>query len=218
MSTLTCPTRKLISRDLTFASKEQRIYFTESYAPQVCDNHYFLHAYLLDNGKLCHQGYIYFYLNLKQHSSHFIGAYVDPKYRGTGLCSLLIACWLKNFMENDFTTFATNKRQRKPFLLYQLKQFAFEIADPLKYEVNPNTIYLCQKEADLTKYLYFKNAGQAQTFKNGKIMQNDNYQILENLTPDIKVLDHILLSEPLYLEDKEASYTRSLKIWQKHLK
>lgn len=218
MSSLTSPTRKLLTQDLNFANFEQRIYFMQTYMPSNGQKQNFFHAYFLDNGQLIHQGYIYFYLDEEKRKSRFIGAYVDPKYRGNGLCSLLISCWLKTLLEANYTFFDTNKRQRKPFLLYQLKQFSFEINDINKYNTNPNTIYICQKDHKLTKYLYFKNPGQRLTFTQGKIMQHDNYEALEVMDEQTKILDQILLSDSYFLQDENKAYTRSLKTIQKHSK
>lgn len=213
MATLTSEYRALYNT-CNFHDLEQRIFFTKSYCPSNNQMQYFFHAYLHQGAKLINQGYIYFYIN--DNTSTFIGSFTNPEYRNEGINTLLISCWIKYCLDHDITILTTNKKQRKPFLVYLLKTFSFELKDISLYEINPFTIYICRKENDLNKYLYFKNAGQGRTFSQGKIMQRDNYKIIDTLSHDIEVLDQVLLSTPYYLSDENKAYNRSLSLIKKH--
>ncbi len=213
MATLTSEYRTLYNT-CNFHDLEQRIFFTKSYCPSNNQMQYFFHAYLHQGAQLINQGYIYFYIN--DNTSTFIGSFTNPAYRNEGINTLLISCWIKYCLDHDITILTTNKKQRKPFLVYLLKTFAFELKDISLYEINPFTIYICRKENDLNKYLYFKSENQAKSFSQGKIMQRDNYKIIDTLSRDIEVLDQVLLSTPYYLSDENKAYNRSLSLIKKH--
>lgn len=213
MATLTSEYRSLYNT-CNFHDLEQRIFFTKSYCPSNNQMQYFFHAYLHQGAQLINQGYIYFYIN--DNTSTFIGSYTNPKYRNEGINTLLISCWIKYCLDHDITILTTNKKQRKPFLVYLLKTFFFELEDISLYEINPFTIYICRKENDLNKYLYFKSEGQRKSFSQGKIVQRDNYKIIDTLSHDIEVLDQVLLSTPYYLSDENKAYNRSLSLIKKH--
>lgn len=108
---------------------KQRICLQKSHMKQKNVNQYFLKAYVIDNSNLICQGYIYFYLNPLIKTSDFIGVYIKPEYRNEGLASLLVSAWIQFCLNNNYNFLGTIKTQRKPFLLYLLKTYGFEILD-----------------------------------------------------------------------------------------
>ena len=178
---------------------------------------FFLKAFIVtEKGTLECQGYIYFYINFDEKESQFIGLYVKPEYRGNGISTLLISAWIDLCLNNNIIGLTTNKRQRKPFLLYLLKTFDFEIENFESYETMPNTIYICRNGQTSTKYLMFKNKEQEATFAQGSIMREDNYQIIGSISDEIILLDKVLLSTPYNLENENKAFTRSRQIQEKH--
>lgn len=203
------------------------IFFNRGFGDRVngelVDNlsHYFIHIYKAYYGEdevVRPIAYIYFYLDFEKRETRYIGTYVEDKYRNKGLASLLTALWTYISLDNSFYNCTTNKKQRKPFLLYLLKLYGFEIEDIRNYDTNLHTIYICKDNND-NKCLYFKDAGQALSFSDSHNMQKDNYQVISQSTFNsggIEVLDKIILSIPYYLQDLDKAYTRSRRILDKH--
>lgn len=65
------------------------------------------------------------------------------------------------------------------------------------------------------KEFILKNPLQAATFKNSKILESDNYLILDSLNEDTEVLDQVLLSTSYVSRDNNEAYKRSLKMIDK---
>ena len=150
-------------------------------------------------------GYLYFYI--EEGKSKFIGEFIKEEYRSNHLASLALSTYIKLCIDENIYEFETNKKQRKPFLLYLLKTYSYELADTTKYDKLKSTIYICKKAGSLTKYLYFKTPIIGEKFKTGKIATHDNYEILNSLENTI-ILDKVLLSFPYYLTDLNSSYTK----------
>lgn len=162
--------------------------------------------------------YIYFFLDFGKRETRYIGTFVDEEYRSKGFASLLTALWTYISLDNDFYDCRTNRRQRKPFLLYLLKLHGFEIEDIRNYEENEHTIYIC-RDLDNNKCLYFKDSNQSFTFSESHTIQKDNYQIVNQEdfnSGSIEVLDKIILSTPYYLQDFDKAYSRNRRILDKH--
>lgn len=202
-----------------FQNKVHRLYLEKSYFPENGKDQYFLKLYeLMSNGKNNCEGYIYFYLDELKKECSFIGLYVKPEARNLGIASLLIASWLKMCLERGFSTFTTNKKQRKPFLIYLLKKYGFEIEDVTEYKKSDFTIELYRSLADLQKYLLFKTLRHKETFLQSSIAKEDNYVAIDTPGEDLIWLDEVLQSTPYYLQDDNEAYSRSrrkIKQYQK---
>ena len=193
-----------------------KLYLYKSFFSDAQKDQYFLKIFHLTEKKeiIC-EGYIYFYVDIPTKTTSFIGAYIKPEYRGNGLSSFLYAYWINFCLDKDIIHFDTNPKQRKPFLIYNLKKFTFEIINPDYYNKSPYTINICAKENDRTKYLYFHNQEFGKVFSKGKIMQNDNYALLNDISADTLVLDDVLLSTPYFMQDENKAYKRSLQIQER---
>ena len=124
----------LLRKDnLIFEKQEQKIYFSTSKVKEK-EQHFLRVGILQENGQFLQQGYIYFYLNRELKMSKFIGLYIKPEFRGKGLASLLLASWIQFCLNYNFEILSTIKHQRKPFLLYLLKKYQFEIMLPERYQ------------------------------------------------------------------------------------
>lgn len=179
----------------------QRLYFQKTFMKANNKNQYFIKSYIINkNAQIC-QGYIYFYLDDNTKTSDFIGAYVKPEYRNSGLASFLTAHWIQFCLNSGYNLLGTNKNQRKPFLLYLLKNYGFEIFNPSLYDTSKNIINICKKENDDTKYLLFKNPLQAKAFLNSQIAKEDNYQVITDSNEKIDYLDKVILSTPYNMND-----------------
>ncbi len=155
--------------------------------------------------------YLYFYINEKRNNTEFIGAFTDYPERNKGFSSILFSFYIKLCMDENINEFLTSRKQRKPFLLYILKTYNYELKNPLLYITHKDKIFICKKKNDFTKYLLFENQRQKEIFKKGKIMEHDNYKILDILDKDTLVLDKVLLSQIYRMENKEEAYKKSLK-------
>lgn len=195
---------------------KQRVYLQKTQFKVKNKDHYFIKLLKPSiKGNLLCQGYIYFYFDLLKKESNFIGVYVDEKYRNQGIAQLLISYWIIFCFDNGIYNLDTNIKQRKPFILYLLKKFKFDILNINEYETSPNTISICKKENSLNKYLYFKNIDQKETFIKGNIKNEDNYIILDKITDEVEVLDRVLLSTPYISKETNIAYTKSLTLVDK---
>lgn len=199
-----------------FEGYNQRIYLEKKLFIDNESNHYFLKLFLITpTGKYECQGYIYFYLDLKLLDSKFIGVYIKPEYRNKGLAELLVSHWIKLCLDNGIYDLSTNKKQRKPAMLYLLKNYSFEIEDPKKYEYSDYTINICEGIYDKVKCLLFKSDIQRDKFLNSSIMQEGNYYILESFDERYPIIDQVILSTPYFVQDENEAYKRSLKCIEK---
>ena len=189
-----------------------RIYLEKTYSKATLQNQYFLKLIKIDPKGLeeC-LGYIYFNIDEINNNSKFIGIYIKPEFRNTGLASLLVANWIKLCIDNDIEYLTTTGKQRKPALLHLLKNYTFEIDNPEIYESSPYTISICEGIYDKQKYLYFKAEKLKKEFIESSIMEEGNYYILDELTQNYRIIDNILTSQTYTLQDKNESYTRALK-------
>ena len=154
---------------------------------------FYISVYTRINNELRQQGYLYFYLDYETKQSNFIGIKVEPEYRNLNIASFLIATWIDLCLNNGYNL-GVNEKQRKPFLLYLLKTFGFEILDTSLYETRPDVITCC-RSLDYTnkaKMLLFKDPKHEENFIKTNIMKEDNYQIIHSTNGIIR-LDNIIL-------------------------
>ncbi len=171
-------------------------------------DHYFFKIYTRNNNKTECAAYLYCYLN--QDTADYVGTYVKQGYRGQGLSSILMAHWITFCLEHGITNLKTNKSQRKPFLLYILKKYSFEIENPTLYDTSINTISILLPETISEKWLHFRNKNEQSTFEKGRIAREDNYIIIPDLTGKF-ILDQILLSNIYQIQDENEAYNRARK-------
>lgn len=132
------------------------------------------------NGEEVKQGYLYFYLDLENKTSSFIGVKVIDEFRNLNIGSLLVSVWIDLCLNNGFDFLGVNEKQRKPFLLYLLKTYGFEILDKSLYQSSRDVISICKRENDLSKLLLFKDSKHENVFRGTKIFNTDNYEIIDS--------------------------------------
>jgi len=218
------PYRKpVIFASFVYNNEKYNIFFNKAYGDKINGqlvpslSRYYIQIYKDkidgDYPTLC--AYIYFYLNFEMKETKYIGTWVDPECRNKGFASLLTSLWTWICMDNNFYEYVTNRKQRKPFLLYLLKLYGFEINDVMKYDKSKGTILICRDLSSKDKCIYFKDEQLAKGFARSKIFKSDNYQILNSLD-NAEILDKILLSTPYHLQDCEKAYTRSRTNLENH--
>lgn len=154
---------------------------------------YYISVYTKINGLLRQQGYLYFYLDYENKQSNFIGIKVEKEYRNLNIASFLIATWIDLCMNNNYKL-GINEKQRKPFLLYLLKTYGFEILDTSLYETRPDVITVCRSLdfSDKRKMLLFKDPKHEDNFIKTNVYKEDNYEIIHSGN-GIIMLDNIIL-------------------------
>lgn len=155
---------------------------------------FYLSVYGKVNGTFVQQGYIYFYLDFVTKTSTFIGVYVKPEYRNLNIGSFLCACWIDFCFNYGYDFLNANKKQRKPFLLYMLKTYGFEVLDPSLYLTRKDVISICRdSDSDKKrKVLFFKDFSHEKIFMNTNVYKMEDYEIVHSLD-HFEVLDSVLL-------------------------
>ena len=211
--------KKIINNDLTFQESIIRTYLSKSYSSSSKKDQYFITLYKVNsNSDMNCLGYIYFYLDFKTNTSEYIGTFIKPEFRSNGLASLLTSSWIKLCLDYNINNLKTIKKQRKPFLLYLLKTYAFELPNISFYEISDSNIHIYKKDKSKEKYLLFENLKQQETFKQGKIFRDDNYNIIDELDSSYEKLDTVILSKKYFLQDEERAYQKALKVEKVHQK
>ena len=138
------------------------------------------------------QGYIYANVVKLSKTSEFIGMKVDYHFRNQNIGSLLISLWIDFCYNNGYDFLKTTNKQRKPFLLYLLKKYGFEVYDTNLYETRNDVISICQNPDSNDKLLLFKDPKHEKVFRTSKAFKNDNYQIADS-QEDLILLDRIIM-------------------------
>ena len=208
----------LIEDRYFFEGLNQRRYLEKKLFVDHKSNHYFSKLFLVTpTGTFECQGYIYFTIDFDLKNSKFIGTYIKPEYRNKGLAELLVSHWIKLCLDSGIINLATNKQQRKPAMLYLLKNYSFEIENPQKYEYSYYTITICEGIYDKVKCLLFRSDIQKEKFLNGSIMQEGNYYVLDHYDDRYPIIDQVILSTPYFIQDDNEAYKRTLKCINKEL-
>lgn len=154
---------------------------------------FYIRAYGKTNDELVPQGYIYFHLNHETKSSSFVGVKVEEEFRNLNIASFLVASWIDLCMNNGYDFLGVKQKQRKPFLLYLLKKYGFEVLDKSLYETRPDVIAICRDyQYPKQKLLLFKDQKHENAFAKTNVFKDDNYQLVRD-THGIVVLDNIIL-------------------------
>ncbi len=207
----------LFKNNLFYNDLQQIILLSKYHCDTDIKDRYYLRAKVIDgNKKLINQGFLYFYIDFFNHESNFIGVGVNDTYRNQGIASLLISSWIQLCLDENIYNLATISKQRKPFILYLLKKYQFELANISDYQTSNKTVYLCKKEKSLEKLLIFKSKYEKERFANSKVMRADNYQIIDNLEKEITIIDQVCLSTPYYIQDQDKAYQKSLSYYNKY--
>jgi len=141
---------------------------------------YYISACSLINGVLVQQGYLYFFLDHTEKTSYFIGVKVEEQFRNLNIGSFLVSSWIDLCLNNGYNFLGVHHKQRKPFLLYLLKTYGFEVWDKSLYTTRPDVISL-YRSLDFNnhqKYLLFKDEKHEKTFAGTNIYKTDNYEII----------------------------------------
>ena len=203
----------------------QELFIKRAFNNEGEDNKYYINVYSRINGQLVRQGYIYFYLDHAMKSSNFIGINVNEEYRNLNIGSLLVASWIDLCLNNGYDFLGTNKKQRKPFLLYLLKTYGFEIFNKSLYESRDDVITICKSSnvEDNSKILFFKDVKHEICFKGTNVYKTDNYQIIHDKTNFITLDDIIMPLQNMskddiryYLLNVDKANEKVLKIMRSH--
>ena len=186
---------------------------------------YYINVYSKINGEVVRQGYIYFYLDHESKVSEFIGINVNPEYRDLNIGSFLIASWIDLCFNNGYDFLGANKKQRKPFLLYLLKTYGFEIFDKSMYKYRDDVITICRsfEEGDKRKILMFKDLKHEKSFMGTNVYKSDNYEIVHDKKGIITLDDVIMPLQNMskdqikyWLLNYDIAKDKTLKVISRH--
>lgn len=207
----------LVKDGLVFKNQKQQISLTRCYCDADIYDRYYLRAKIVTKDYSVHDlGYLYFNIDSKTNKSKFIGVCVSEEYRNCGLASLLISSWIELCLDNGLEDLSTIPKQKKPFILYLLKKYSFELKDTNTYNTSDNVVYICKKENAHDKFIMFRSPYKEANFRNSNIMKTDNYKIADPNDKDIQILDTVSLYSPYFQQDNEYAYQKSLGIINKY--
>lgn len=187
--------KKIFYKDGYFSGDYSQDLYIKKTVPDFSNQpRYYLTVFSNIDGTLTNQGFIYFYLNEIEKKSYFLGLKVNEEFRNLNIASFLVASWIDFCLNNNYDFLGLHQTQRKPFLIFLLKKYGFEILDKSLYEKRPDVISICRNcdIKDNTKYLLFKNEKQQNIFKQTNIFKRDNYKIVEN-KEGLIIMDNIIL-------------------------
>lgn len=186
--------RTLYSSGYFSGNYDQSLYLKRAVDDGSHKPKFYISVISIINGEPRIQGYLYFYLDFEEKRSNFIGMAVNPEYRNLDIASLLLASWIDLCKNNGVETFGVNHKQKKPFLIYLLKKYGFEVSDLKLYKKSPDviTLYRSPDCADTSKVLMFKTLHHEEEFIRTNIYKTDNYKIIHTPSYYMK-LDRIIL-------------------------
>lgn len=176
--------QKVLYQDNAFSGDySQSVYIKKSADDGSKKPKYYINVYSHQNGVLRLQGFLYFYLDYEAKKSYFIGLEVYPEFRNLNIASFLVATWIDLCLNNGYEFLSTHEKQGKPFLLYLLKTYGFEILDKSLYQTRPEIISVCcsKDKLDLKKYLAFKTPNHERDFIQTNFYKQDNYHVIHNM-------------------------------------
>ncbi len=188
---------------------------------------FYISAFANINGVLTLQGYIYFYIDFNTKKSDFIGIAVKPEYRNLGISSLLISSWIDICLNNEIDYLGTHYKQKKPFLLYLLKTYGFEIDNIKLYRTSDSLISLYRDPdfSNTSKYLLFRSPLHEKAFMKTNIYKSDNYSVLHNTAGFYEIgrvivpLQNMSIMKVSYeLKNEDAAAEKVAKILSMHKK
>ena len=192
------------------------LYLIKTLNKATKQDNYYLKLYLNSyDGNEFLLGYLYFFVTPKERKSKYVVTFVEPNNRDSGIASFLTSAWIKFCLEHDLDVLITNRKQEKPFLLFLLKKYYFEIKNPLIYPSHENTVYICKKNNERKKVLLFNNDNYKNAFLRSNSFKNDNYMVILELEPDITILDQVILNKIYTLTDNDMGYRKAEKVYKK---
>ncbi len=217
--------KKLYSTGYFSGEYNQDLYIKRSLDDSSNKPKYYISILSKMNGDLVIQGYLYFYLDHQSKTSHFIGVKVNDLYRNLNIGSFLIASWIELCFDNGYDFLKVNDKQRKPFLIYLLKTYGFEVLDKLLYETSNDviSIYRSLDFNDIDKYLLFKDLKNEKRFIETNVFKTDNYKIIHT-NEGMIFLDDIIMPIQNYkkskldfeLRDEELAKIKSKNVIKRH--
>lgn len=201
--------RQLYREGFVSGDYNQDLYIKRSLDDGSNKTKIYLSAFTRQNGEIIQQGFLYFYLDEELMSSDFIGIKVEEQYRNLNIASFLVASWIDLCKNNGYEFLGANEKQRKPFLLYLLKTYGFEIFDKSLYDTRPDVITICRSTdmLDKRKFLLFRDPKHEKVFMGTNVYKTDNYEIAHS-GDGLILLDKVLLP----LQNSRKSKTK-YELW-----
>ncbi len=217
----------LLNNSFFCGDYNQELYIKKSIDDGSHKPKFYLTIYAKINNQTIMQGYLYFYLDFKNKISSFIGLKVLNEYRNINMGSFLMASYINLCMNNGYDILNIHPKQRKPFVLYLLKTYGYEVNNLNLYNIRNDVIFICRRKEsnDLTKLLLFKDIKHEISFMSTNAYKFDNYQIIHN-KDNIIILDQIIMPlqnaslNPINYEliDKEKAYIKTNLVLTRHKK
>ncbi len=157
------------------------------------DNREYLRIVGTDSkGNIIQYGYIYFTLHIDKDGikkSSYIGAKVEPEFRGMGFADLLMSVYLYFSYDSGYHIIDSVTKQRKLDILSLMNRYGFMVADQDTYQngeritVNGNKMVIDIMKSKKFEGVYyrFKTYKQENLYRDNNIKVANNYNYLDPL-------------------------------------
>ena len=222
------PGEKNLYSDSYFSGEyDQSLYLVKARDDGSQKDKYYIWATTMMNGVEVKQGHIYFYLDHDTKTSSFIGVKVIDEFRDLNIGSLLVSSWIDLCLNSGYDFLGVHEKQRKPFLLYLLKTYGFDILDQSLYDTRRDVVSLCRSNdySDRRKLLLFRDKKHEEIFVNSKVFSTNNYEIISDVG-DYIYLDDVIMplqsfrrdNVPYYLLNYDKAKVKTKSVLERHKK
>ena len=149
------------------------------------------------------------------------------KFRDLNIGSLLVSSWIDICLNSGYDFLGVHEKQRKPFLLYLLKTYGFDVLDQSLYNTRRDVISICRSKDfdDKRKLLLFRDSKHEKAFEGMKLTKTDNYEIIHDIG-DFLYLDDVIMplqsikrdSVPYYLINYNKAKVKTKSVLDRHKK
>ena len=219
--------RSLYSDRFYSGDYSQSLYLVKARDDGSHKDKYYIWATTMIGGREVKQGHIYFYLDHENKMSSFIGVKVVDEFRNLNIGSLLVSSWIDICLNSGYDFLGVHEKQRKPFLLYLLKTYGFDVLDQSLYSTRRDVISICRSVDfdDKRKLLLFRDSKHQRAFEGMKLTKTDNYEIIHDLDGCIYLDDVIMPLQsikrdnvPYYLINYDKAKVKTKTVFDKHKK
>ena len=150
----------------------------------------------------CNTGFLYFYVDFGSMKSQFSGMIINEQLRGNNYANLLLSTYISVCNAANIYDMGTTTTQRKPEVLYILKNFGYMPHGEPNTKMEVNIV----RGRDGERLLYIPHIGVREHFENSHLAKKNGYKFISSLTNE-EILGVVYFNQHYRLTD----YTKCLR-------